>query len=106
MGILSGNAGRKDPAAVRTQYAQIFARDEQVHAAYGVLRDLFVFTNLRLILVDKQGISGRKINFESIPYRSVERFSVETAGLLDLDAELRIWGVGASIPLPRTSTGA
>jgi Bacterial PH domain len=91
MGIFTGNAGRKDAAAIQAEYARIFAQDEQVHAAYGVARDVFIFTNMRLVLVDKQGMTGKKISYESIPYKSVERFSVETAGSFDLDAELKIW---------------
>ena len=33
--------------------------DEKVEHAYKLIRDLIVFTNRRLILVDKQGISGK-----------------------------------------------
>lgn len=99
MGMFTGNAGRKDAAAVQEEYARIFAQDERVYAAYGVVRDLFIFTNMRLILIDRQGMSGKKVNYESIPYKSVERFSVETAGSFDLDAELKIWVRGRHEPI-------
>ena len=56
-----------------------------------VIRDRFVFTNKRLILVDKQGYTGKKVEFKSIPYKSIKYFSVETAGRFDMDAELKIW---------------
>ncbi len=101
MGIFTGNAGRKDAGAIQSEYARIFAQDEQVHAAYGVVRDVFIFTNMRLVLVDRQGMSGKKISYESIPYKSVERFSVETAGAFDLDAELRIWVRGRNEPIAK-----
>jgi hypothetical protein len=101
MGIFTGNAGRKDPAAIQAEYARIFAQDEQVQAAYGVARDVFIFTDLRLLLVDKQGFSGRKVSYESIPYKSIERFAVETAGSFDLDAELRIWVRGREAPIAK-----
>ena len=101
MGIFTGNAGRKDPAALQAEYASLFAADEQVHAAYGVARDVFFFTNMRLILVDKQGFSGKKVSYESIPYKSIERFSVETAGTFDLDAELKIWVRGRGEPIAK-----
>jgi hypothetical protein len=52
---------------------------------------LFIFTNKRLILVEKQGITGSKIEYKSIVYKSISRFSIETAGTFDLDAELKIW---------------
>ena len=101
MGIFTGNAGRKDTSAVQAEYAQILAPDENVNAAYGVARDVFIFTNMRLILVDKQGLSGKKVRYESIPYKSVERFSVETAGRFDLDAELKIWVRGRHEPIAK-----
>jgi hypothetical protein len=101
VGIFTGNAGRKDAAAVQAEYSRIFAQDEQVYAAYGVVRDLFIFTNMRLILVDRQGLSGKKVSYESIPYKSVERFSVETAGTFDLDAELKIWVRGRHEPIAK-----
>jgi hypothetical protein len=44
-----------------------------------------------LILVDKQGITGSKTEYYSVSYRSITRFSVETSGHFDLDAELKIW---------------
>lgn len=101
MGIFSGNAGRKDAASVQAEYARLFAQEEQVHAAYGVARDVFIFTNMRLVLIDKQGLSGKKVSYESIPYKSIERFSVETAGTFDLDAELKIWVRGREQPIDK-----
>jgi hypothetical protein len=55
------------------------------------MRDMFIFTNKRLILVDKQGITGNKTEYKSVSYKSITRFSIETAGTFDLDAELKIW---------------
>lgn len=52
---------------------------------------MFIFTNKRLILIDKQGITGNKTEYKSISYKSISRFSVETAGTFELDAELKIW---------------
>jgi hypothetical protein len=57
-----------------------------------------LFTNRRLILVDKQGITGSKVEYHSLPYRSITHFSVETAGHFDLDAELKIWVTGRAQP--------
>ena len=42
-------------------------------------------------LIDKQGFTGSKVEYKSITYKSISRFSVETAGTFDLDAELKIW---------------
>ena len=75
---------------------------ERIEHAYKLIRDFFVFTNRRLILVDKQGMTGRKIEIQSIPYRSIVRFSIETAGTFDLDAELKIGLSGAPVPIEKT----
>lgn len=64
---------------------------EQVELAYVLIRDLIVFTEKRLILVDKQGVTGKKTSYKSIPYHSISRFTVESSGHFDLDAELKIW---------------
>ena len=88
---IAGNASRVDPASAAQEYGRLLAPGEQVHAAYLLVRDAFLFTDRRLILVDKQGVTGRKIEYHSVPYRAVTHFSVETAGTFDLDAELTIW---------------
>ena len=98
---LTGNASRVDPAGVAKEYGRLLAQGEQVHAGYQLVRDVFVFTDRRLILVDKQGVTGRKVSYHSIPYKSVTHFSVETAGTFDLDAELKIWLSGSPLPIAK-----
>jgi hypothetical protein len=88
---ITGNASRVDPVAAAQEYGRLLAQGEQVHAAYVLVRDALLFTDRRLILVDKQGLTGRKVQYHSVPYRAVTHFSVETAGTFDLDAELTIW---------------
>ena len=67
--------------------------------AYRLIRDLLVLSNTRLIFVDKQGITGKRTLFLSIPYRNIGRFSVVTAGHLDIDSELRVWLCHSSEPM-------
>ncbi|EHK88632.1 PH domain-containing protein [Saccharomonospora azurea] len=94
-----GNASRIDPRSATKQYGRLLAQDEQIHAAYQLIRDSFLFTNRRLILIDKQGVTGRKVEYHSIPYRNIGHFAVETAGTFDLDAELKIWLSGSLEPI-------
>jgi hypothetical protein len=58
-----------------------------------------VFTDKRFIFVNRQGLTGKKVDYQSIPYRSITRFSIETAGAFDLDAELKIWVAGNPAPI-------
>ncbi len=98
---LLGNASRIEPAQIQKEFGQILTPSEIVEHAYQVLRDYFVFTNKRLVLVDIQGLTGKKIEYHSIPYKSIIQFSVETAGSFDLDAELKIWLSGTPVPIQK-----
>lgn len=107
MGIfdgLMGNASELKPEDVQKEVAEIITSNEVVKHAFRVIRDTFIFTNKRLILVDKQGMTGKKTEYMSIPYKSITNFSIETAGTFDLDAELKIWISGNSVPLQRSLT--
>jgi len=66
-----------------------------------LIRDYFVFTNKRLVLVDKQGITGSKVEYHSLPYKNITHFSIETGGTFDLDAELKIWISGSATPFQK-----
>lgn len=54
-------------------------------------RDGIVFTDKRIITINIQGTTGQKKDITSIPYGSIQAYSVETAGGLDLDSELTLW---------------
>ncbi|OEU85800.1 cytoplasmic protein [Streptomyces abyssalis] len=101
---LFGNAHTIDPAKAQQEYGRLLGRNEQVHAAFLLIRDTILFTDRRLILVDKQGMTGKKVEYHSVPYRSISHFAVETAGTFDLDAELKIWISGDPTPVQKTFT--
>src|SRR6478609_7454589 len=104
MGLLDGvlgNASKIDPARIQEEFARILAPGEKVEHAYQLIRDYFVFTDKRFVLVDKQGITGSKVEYHSIPYRSITHFSIETAGTFDLDAELKIWISSTHTPIEK-----
>ncbi|GAE94903.1 hypothetical protein JCM21714_4102 [Gracilibacillus boraciitolerans JCM 21714] len=97
---LMGNASNVDKKEIMKEFGQLFVDGEEVNVAFKVIRDLFIFTDRRLILVDKQGITGKKTAYHSIPpYKSISHFSIETAGTFDLDSELKIWISGNVEPL-------
>lgn len=100
-GIL-GHASTIDATKLESDFANILGENEQIQQAYKVMRDLVVFTNHRLVLVDKQGITGKKVEYHTIPYKSISHFSVETTGSFDLDAELKIWVSGVTEPIQRS----
>jgi hypothetical protein len=99
---LMGNASEIKVEDVSKEMKDLLAPSEKVEHAYKLIRDLFIFTDKRLLLVDKQGLTGKKVEYHSIPYKSVVHFSVETAGTFDLDAELKIWLSGSAAPIQKT----
>ena len=72
----------------------MFAPGEVILSTFRGIRDGVVFTNKRLIAVNVQGMTGKKKDFTSLPYSKIQAFSVETAGVFDLDSELEIWFSG------------
>jgi hypothetical protein len=102
MGLLSGlmgNASEADSAKTEELLADSLVDGEVIEKAYQVIRDMFVFTNKRLILVDKQGVTGSKMEILTIPYNKITKFSKESAGHFDMDAELKLWIGSETEPL-------
>ncbi|BAC15172.1 PH domain-containing protein [Oceanobacillus kimchii] len=98
---IMGNASEVDNGKIEEEFQQVLAESENIERTYKLIRDLFIFTNKRLILVDKQGVTGKKMEIHSIPYKNIVHFSIETAGSFDLDAELKIWISGNSVPFQK-----
>lgn len=97
-----GHASEADVADVEADLERILAENEKVERAFALVRDLLIFTDRRFIIVDKQGMTGMKTEYHSIPYRAITHFSVETAGPTDLDSELRIWVSSGPTPIQKT----
>ena len=74
--------------------APMFVPGEEIVGSFQTIRDGVVFTNKRIITINVQGITGKKKDFTSLPYSKIQAFSIETAGVLDLDSELELWFSG------------
>ena len=101
MGLFSsllGNAGVARPEELQQDYGMLLTEGETIEIGFKLIRDVFIFTNKRLILVDKQGLTGKKIEYKTVVYKSITRFSIETAGHFDLEAELKIWVSSETVP--------
>ena len=98
---LFGNASEVDAKGLQRDLEAILVDGEQVVRAFRIVRDLFIFTDRRLVLIDKQGLTGKKAEYHSIPYRSITHFSVETAGTFDMDSELKIYISSNPMPIER-----
>jgi len=104
MGLLSnllGNASEIDISKVQNELSPVLAPGEIIGKGFKTFRDMFIFTDHRLIMIDKQGITGSKVSYHSVLYRNITQFSVETAGSFDADSELKIWVSGGGLPISK-----
>ena len=77
--------------------SMFYVDGEETIACYQAMRDYMVFTNKRMIVVDVQGVFGKKKDFSSFPYSKIQAFSVKTAGVLDIDTDIDIAFAGLGL---------
>jgi len=97
MGMFNASPMKTDD--IRAEYLALLAPGEQMLHAFKFVRDQIFFTSKRIMMVNVQGMTGRKVEFASIPYRAVTGFSIETAGTFDLDADITIQVSGRPQPI-------
>merc|ERR1719361_2079780 len=57
--------------------------------AFKGFRDVTLFTNLRVIIIDPKGLIGKQIEYTSVPWTSIVGHSVRTSGkYFDFDSEV------------------
>lgn len=79
-------------AEPEAEILSILTEGEEILQCYQTVRDQAALTNKRIIIMDKQGITGKKIEIYSLPYRSIDMWSSENVGkLFDLNSELELW---------------
>ena len=77
--------------AIPADVQEVLIDGERAIAAYKTIRDTAIFTDKRLIVRDAQGITGKKVEIYSLPYSSINMWSTENAGMLDVSAEVELW---------------
>lgn len=86
----------KNDASYSKKVKDLIVSGEDVLNSYKSLRDGIVFTTMRIIIINVQGLTGKKVDYTSIPYKKINAYSVETSSTFDMDAELDIFvsGIG------------
>ena len=83
-----------------SEVKEILIDGEKIEAAYKTVRDVAVITNKRIIVADKQGLTGKKVEIYTIPFKSIVIYSSENArGILDFNAEIQLWTRAGSFKL-------
>lgn len=80
-----------DDSAYSEAIAPMLVDGESIVGTFKAIRDGVVFTNKRIFVINVQGITGKKVDYTSLPYSKIQAYSVETAGVIDLDSELELW---------------
>jgi hypothetical protein len=86
-----------DPAEADRKFhteVPVLQNCETVELAFRGRRDMILFTGKRLVFVDVQGFMGmgKKVEYISIPWKTVAAFSVRSAGSwIDKDSEMCLW---------------
>ena len=88
-GVL-GNMNEENKESLSKEYSQYLFDNEEIQSGYKLIRDAIIFTNLRIIFVDKQGATGRKTSFKSIYLSHIVDVEMETAGTGFDDSEITI----------------
>lgn len=84
----------------QAEWARLMGAGEQVSSTYRLGRCILLFTNRRLILAD-ESLTGRRVEYSSLPYRSISSFTVDASGPFSAEADLSIWVVGRTAPVER-----
>lgn len=82
---------KTDSEGIAKKVQPLLVNEEQIIGEYKSIRDFVVFTDRRIIVVDTQGLIGKKKEFSILPYSKIQAFSIETSDLIDLDAELELY---------------
>ncbi len=83
-----------DPAGIVQLIQPMLIQGEQIISSFQGIRDSVTFTNMRIIAVNVQGLTGKKRDFTSLPYSKIQAYSIESAGVFDMDSELELYFSG------------
>lgn len=87
---LMGNMSEVSPDQLTKEFGEYLMENETINVGYKLVRDVFLFTDKRLLFFDKQGATGTKMRVKSINLESVISVTAETAGFGMDDSELLI----------------
>ncbi len=99
MGVISGilgNSSAADVKKIQKEFGPVLVEGEEIQRVYKYIRDYLVFTNTRLVIVEKKDLAGKKMAFQVFPYTRILHFGIEIGGHLDLDNKLNFFVAGMS----------
>lgn len=80
--------------------------DEQIIQIFKFIRDEVIITSKGIFNIDAQSITGKKVEYKFFPKKALKYVSIETAGTLDRDFDLKIGVEGNTVVTQNTSFSA
>lgn len=81
-----------EPDEISKHLYPILADGEVVIGAYKKGRDQLIFTDRRMVYMDQKGITGKRIEYDIMPYKLITRYMVQTPGIeIVPDAEMDVY---------------
>lgn len=91
MGLMDRLIGHADVNSASTNNVErFFSEGEQIIAGFRFVRDEIIVTNHGIFVVDVQGLTGKKREYKYFPLKGLKYVSFESAGTLDMDADIKI----------------
>ncbi len=104
MSKLAGNLNEISSESLTQEYGAYLMEGENIWTGFKLVRDVVLITDKRIIDIDKQGATGKKMRVDSINLNSIFHVSVETAGFGADDSELNLQYIVS--PYFKVSSGA
>lgn len=90
------SSGILDNSKIVEDYGQLFLDNEEIEVGFKLLEDIFIFTNKRLIVIERKKDQEDILAYTSLPYSQISYFTVEAKKSFDLKSVLKIWLSGQS----------
>lgn len=87
---LSGNISEQSAETLTQEYGKFLMENEEIKTGYKLIRDSIIFTNIRIIFIDRQGTTGKKTSVKSVFLMNIVDVDMETAGTGFDDSEINI----------------
>ncbi|MBP2000249.1 hypothetical protein J2Z69_001268 [Paenibacillus shirakamiensis] len=90
LGGLFNNYSEVSAEELTQQYGMYLMPNEKIRSGFKLIRDSFLFTDHRIVLIDHQGVTGRKTRVASIALDSIYEVTMETGGTGFDDSEITL----------------
>lgn len=85
-----GNMSEVSVEELTREYGAYLMDGETLQTGFRLVRDVVLFTDMRIIDFDKQGATGQKMRVDSINLSTIYHVSAETAGFGLDDSEINV----------------